>query len=593
MTSKPQSLLGKFLVWRVKHISHRQFVLLLSIVIGFLAGIAAVVIKNSVHFIQELLIHDSIKEYKSYLYFAYPLIGIAVAVVFIKYVIRNRVGHGIPTVLHTISKRNGIMKRYQMFASVITSAFTVGFGGSVGLEGPTVSTGSALGSNIAQAMHLNYKTRILLIGCAAAGAMASIFKAPIAAIVFAIEVFMLDLTLFSLVPLLLASVSAAVTSLFFLGDDVLFHFSLKDAFQLSDIPFYMLLGVVAAIFSVYFTKVYFFIAKFFDRIKNTFNKLLIGGLLLGLLLYLFPPLYGEGYELINSLLEGKAEQVLEHTMFESLNSQFLGVAVFFLAVLLLKIVATSITFGAGGIGGIFAPTLFMGSTMGFLVAKVVNGLGIGKLSESNFTLVGMAGLMAGVLHAPLTAIFLIAELTGGYELFIPLMITSAISFALVKYFLPHSVYTMQLAKRGELLTHNKDQAILTLLKLDSVIENDFMPVKPNMNLGEMVKVVSSCKRNLFPVLNKDNELKGVITLDDIREIMFTPQLYEEVLVKNIMHNPPEVIFYEETMDVVMEKFKGSGAWNLPVIRDGRYVGFVSKSKLFSVYRRKLIEFSGD
>lgn len=593
MTSKPQSLLGKFLVWRVKHISHRQFVLLLSIVIGFLAGVAAVVIKNSVHFIQELLIHDAIKEYKSYLYFAYPLIGIAIAVLLIKYVIRNRVGHGIPTVLHTISKRNGIMKQYQMFASVITSALTVGFGGSVGLEGPTVSTGSALGSNIAQTMHLNYKTRILLIGCAAAGAMASIFKAPIAAIVFAIEVFMLDLTLFSLVPLLLASVSAAVTSLFFLGDDVLFHFSLKDAFQLGDIPFYMLLGVVAAIFSVYFTKVYFFIAKFFEKIKNTFNKLLIGGLLLGLLLYLFPPLYGEGYELINSLLEGKAEEVLEQTMFENLNSQFLGIALFFLGVMLLKIVATSITFGAGGIGGIFAPTLFMGSTMGFLMARVANTLGIGKLSESNFTLVGMAGLMAGVLHAPLTAIFLIAELTGGYELFIPLMITSAISFALVKYFLPHSVYTMQLAKRGELLTHNKDKAILTLLKLDSVIENDFMPVKPNMNLGEMVKVVSSCKRNLFPVLNKDNELKGVITLDDIREIMFTPSLYEDTLVKNIMHNPPEVIFYDETMDVVMEKFKGSGAWNLPVIRDGRYVGFVSKSKLFSVYRRKLIEFSGD
>jgi CIC family chloride channel protein len=480
---------------------------------------------------------------------------------------------------------------YKTYAYLITSALTVGFGGSIGLEGPTVGTGSAIGSNLGRMMHLNFRQRILLIGCATAGAIASIFNAPIAAIIFTIEIFSLDLTLASLVPLLLASVSGAVTSIFIQGNEYLFHYESLAAFELSELPIYGLLGVLTALASVYFTKVYFYFDEFFSKIKGDGKRMLVGGLSLGALIWLVPPLYGEGYETINALLNGEIESVVNQSLlYDWFDGPYIIIALL-LGLVFLKILASVFTIGAGGVGGIFAPTLFVGSALGFAFAYLMNQSGLSTISTTNFSLVGMAGLMAGVLHAPLTAIFMIAEITAGYNLFLPLMTVSAISYLVTRSILPHSIYTMQLAKRGDLITHNKDQAILTLLNIATVVEKDFKKVKPEFTLGELVKVVSRSKRNLFPVIDEEGVLVGVLTLDDFRNIMFDRSLYEETYVSELMSPPPDVVDVKENMSSVMKKFQESGAWNLPVIENGKYLGFVSKSKLFSVYRRKLMEFS--
>ncbi|HAT67167.1 MAG TPA: chloride channel protein, partial [Flavobacteriaceae bacterium] len=401
MPTQRKTLLTRFLIWRLKHISHKQFVFIVSILVGFMAGIGAVIIKNLTHFIQSLLEGKLVKDYHAAFYFIFPIIGFTIVYLYIKYVLRNKVNHGIPSTLFAISKKKGIMKRFQMFGSLIAAPITVGFGGSVGLEGPTVATGAAFSSNLSRFLHLNQSTRTLLIGCAAAGAMASIFKAPIAAIIFAVEVFSLDLTLASLIPLLLASVSAIITSYFFFGNDILLPFSIEDSFELKDIPFYIILGIVAGFVSIYFTEMYERIQKFFDKIASPIKRLIIGGLGIGILIYFIPPLYGEGFDIMNNLVQGNPEAALQNNFLDlDLSNSWtviglLGGLVFF------KVIATSLTFGAGGVGGIFAPTLFMGSIMGYTVAKILNQLGLSfNISESNFTLVGMTGVMAGVLHAP-------------------------------------------------------------------------------------------------------------------------------------------------------------------------------------------------
>ncbi len=590
MTKKPQTLLGRFLVWRARHVSQKQFVLLLSILVGFVSGLVAVILKNSTHFIQKLVQSDFFDEYFNPYYFVVPIIGIIITVI-IKRFFKKRVDEGISSTLYAISRRNGFLAPYKMYASVITSIFTVGFGGSLGLEAPAVSTGSAIGSNLGRLTHINFKQRILLISCATAGSIASIFNAPIAAIIFTIEIFSLDLTFSSLIPLLLASVSGAVTSIFIQGNDYLFHYRSVAAFDISEIPIYAILGVLAALASVYFNKVYFFAEDFFTRIKSKFGKVLLGGGLLGLLIFLIPPLYGEGYETINHLLDNNPQAVIENSFIrEYVSSNFLVIALLF-GLVIFKIFASVFTLGAGGVGGIFAPSLFVGASLGFAFAHSLNQFEALNLVSSNYALAGMAGLMAGVLHAPLTAIFMIAEITGGYELFIPLMLVSAISFLVTRSFLPHSIYTLQLAQRGDLLTHNKDQAILTLLKIDHVIETDFVSIKEEMSLGDLIKVVSTSKRNLFPVLSEDGMLTGVLTLDDFRSIMFDQTLYDNTLVKELMSPPPALVQKSDSMAEVAKKFQKTGAWNLPVLDGEKYIGFISKSKLFSVYRRKLIEFS--
>ncbi|MFA8449063.1 MAG: chloride channel protein [Bacteroidales bacterium] len=590
---KRQSLLGKFLIWRVKHLSDKQFLMILGIIIGFLGGVAAVIIKKSVHFIKELLTNDFAIDYHNYLYFALPMIGILIAVIYTKFIVRQHVGHGIPSVLYAIGKNNGIIKRHNIFSSIITSTFTVGFGGSVGLEGPTVATGAAIGSNIGQMLRFNYKQITLLLGLACAAAMAAIFKSPIAAVVFAIEVIMIDLTMASLVPLLFASATAVLTSYFFLGQTVIYPFHMQDGFHLYNIVYYILLGIFCGLVSVYFTRTYMYVERVFSRMKKWYTRLIIGGLMLGILTFLFPSLYGEGYEAVNTCLSGNTTALFNNSVFYLLKDNFWMTVVLFVMILFFKPIATATTFGAGGVGGIFAPTLFLGAFTGLLFSISVNHFEITSLNTSNFALVGMGGLIAGVLHAPLTAIFLIAELTGGYGLFVPLMITATISYATIRLFVNNSVYTHQLAKRGELITHHKDKAVLSLMKVESLIEKNFVSVDVDSQLRDLVSRIPKTTRNQFPVVDEENNFHGVIDLNDVRDIMFKPELYDSVNVRNLMTVPSSLVDPGESMEEVAKKFQSSGRYNIPVVQEGKYIGFISRANVFLSYRKMLKHFSDE
>ena len=590
-----KKIITKFLKWRYKHISNEHFIYILSAIIGFLAGIGAVTLKNLTHLIQSLLEGRFIKEIHHAFYFIFPIIGLFLVLILIKYVIKKKVGHGIPSTLYAISKLKAVMPQHQMWASILTAPITVGFGGSVGLEGPTVATGAALGSNFSRLLHLNQTKRTLLVGAAAAGAMSSIFKAPIAAIVFAVEIFSLELTMTSMVPLLLASVTAVLTSYFFLGDDVLLHFRIEDKFKLNDVLFFIMLGITSATTSIYFSKMYFSIDDFFKKFSNPFKRLIIGGSLLGVIVFFIPPLFGEGYETINNVLKGNISEITDQNFFHLSSNEVLISILFLVGLVTFKVVAMSFTFGAGGIGGVFAPTLFTGSISGYVFAKIINESTISghHLSEINFAMVGMAGLMAGVLQAPLTAVFLIAEITGGYELFVPLMIVSSISYLVTKKYIPYNIYAAELARKGELMTHDKDKNAMMMINVDTIIEHNFITITPEMKLGKMLKkAVAKSSRNLYPVVNKDMEFLGVVMLDDIRDVMFDKRMYKKIRVRDIMHRTPDIIYYnEDNMPSIMKKFTGSSAWNLPVIKNGKYFGFISKSKLLTAYRRRLIETS--
>jgi len=580
----------RLLILRFKHMGQRQFILILSALIGLLVGLGAVVIKNLVHLIQESLTVGLVQGFHHALYFIFPMIGILLVVVFIKYINKRPVQHGIPSVLHAISKHNGMIRRHNLYSSVISSALTVGFGGSVGLEGPTVATGAAIGSNIGREFRLSYKQIILLLGCACAGAMASIFKAPIAAIVFALEVIMLDLTLASLVPLLVASVTAALTSYLFMGQNVLYAVAIQESFIMKHVPYYIILGIFAGFMSVYFTRVYMFVTGIFERIKSIWSRLLIGGFALGVLVFFIPSLYGEGYEEINHALNGNYTYLFDQFLYEGFRDSTMVLLIILFFLLALKVVATSITFGAGGIGGIFAPSLFVGVNLGLFVAKVMQVLGI-DVPEGNFALVGMAGLIAGVIHAPLTAIFLIAEITGGYELFMPLMIVSTISYATTRFFVSNSVYTIQLAKRGELMTHDKDKNVLLRMKVDSLIEKDFSKIHPEATLGDLITVIKKAHRNIFPVVDQDGIFYGIVKMDDIRHIMFETDSWDTTYVRDLMFMPRFTIKQDESMEDVAKKFHTSSRYNIAVLDDGKYIGFVSRAKVFSTYRNMLKEIS--
>lgn len=586
-------VLKRFLTWRLRHIKDKQFILLVSAFVGFLASIAVVIIKNSASYISSFLTSNFANEYENYGYLAFPMIGILIVVLFVRHFIRQDIGHGVASVLYAISKNNGIIKRHNMFSSIIAGTITVGFGGSVGLEAPTVATGAAIGSNIGRLFHLNYKQIILLIGVATAAAIAAIFKSPIAAIVFALEVLMLDLTMASALPLLVASVTAVISSYFFLGQAVLYPFEIRETFLLKNTIFYIILGILSGLISVYFTKVHIFIERLFVKVKHWYVKLLIGGSILGVLIFLFPSLYGEGYESINASLQGDINFLYDKSIFYSLKDNMGIIFLLFLMIILFKVVASSVTFGAGGIGGIFAPTLFIGSIAGLFFAKLVNYFGLGLLPEGNFALVGMAGLIAGVLHGPLFAIFLIAEITGGYHLIVPLMITATISYGTIKIFLSHSVYTHELARKGQLFTHHKDKAVLSLMRVDKLIERDFKSIGREGTLGDLVKIIVTSQRNIFPVVDHDNNFSGIIRLDDIRHIMFKSELYEEVKVSALMIVPEYTIDPDESMEEVAKKFQESGKFNLAVIKDGKYYGFISRAKVFSKYRLLLKYFSDD
>ena len=596
-----QKSLKRFLTLRYKYISQKNFVYVLCILVGLMVGLASVFLKNITFAIQAGL-DKGIAFSQNQLYFILPVIGLLLVYLFKKYFIKKPleptippfIKRAIPSLLYSLLRQKGLLSYKLIYHPLILAPITVGFGGSVGLLGPAITSGSALSSNLSRFLRVDRKTRTLLIACATAAAMASMFKSPIAGIVFAIEVFSLDLAFASLLPLLIASICSILTSYFFLGKEVLFDFVVSDKFSIHDTVFYIILGIGTGIASLYFTKIYFAIYAFFDRFKTRFAKLLVGGLAIGIMLYFIPPLYGEGLSFTRDLFNGNYLNALGSNPFDKYLDNIWVVIVLLLGFTLFKVIAMTTTFAAGGVGGVIVPTMVMGSALGNVIAKTLNNLGLGfQVSEANFTLIGMAGLIAGVIHAPLTAIFLIAEITGGYALFLPLMITVAISYLITKQYMEHTIYTRELAERGDLITHDRDKNVLTTMRLESVIERNFIQLGPKMTFGEMLhEGVSKSARNLFPVTDSENQFLGVILLDDIRELLFDQKLYDTSFVEDYMHNPPDIIIFEvDTMQTVMDKFQDSGAWNLPVIKNGKYDGFISKSKLLTAYRQQLINFN--
>ena len=582
-----------FLRWREKHIKEKTFVIILSLIVGIIGGFAALVLKTLIHFISGALTsHLDITE-GNYLFFIYPVVGILITILFVKYVVRDNISHGVTKVLYAISQNKSRLKRHNMYSSLLASSITIGFGGSVGAEGPIVYTGAAIGSNLGSWMRLSPRVLMILVGCGAAAGIAGIFKAPIAGMLFTLEVLMLDLTTVSVMPLLIASITGATIAYVFTGYDVEFFFIQSEPFATSRIPFAILLGIFTGLVSLYFTRVINVMENYFSSLKKQWLKFAAGGAMLSVLVFIFPPLYGEGYGSIVSLLGGNVEGILDGSIFYADRDNMWFILGFIALIILTKVFATSATTGSGGIGGTFAPSLYVGCMAGFFFASLINHLFGLDLSVKNFALMGMCGVMSGVMHAPLMGIFLTAELTGGYELFLPLLIVSTLSYGTIKMFEPYSIYAMRLAQRGELLTHHKDKAVLTLLKINNVIETDFISVRPEMSLKEMVEVISKSNRNLFPVVDESGRLLGVVLLDEIRNIMFRPDLYRRMFVHTFMSMPPASIEVGESMERVMKIFDDTGAWNLPVVEGGRYVGFVSKSKIFNSYRRVLRHYSED
>lgn len=569
----------------------QTLIYLLSFVVGLVSALAAVVMKNTIHYTHELFTQGVMRGAGGILSIAYPLFGIALTVLLVKYVVRDSISHGVSRVLYAISRRKSYIKRHNNWSSILASSLTIGFGGSVGAEAPIALTGASIGSTIGRYFNLNYKNVTLLLGCGAAGAISGIFKAPIGGILFTLEVLMLDLTMSSIVPLLIASVTAATVAFFFMGDNVLFSFQVSHSFLLAELPYYLILGVFCGFVGLYFTRATIGIEKLFKKIKNAWVRMVTGGLILGGLIYFLPALYGEGYETVMLLLKAEGGMEPGAVMFGDRASTFWVFAVMMAALILIKVVATASTNGAGGVGGIVAPVLFTGGVAGYFLSSLMNHLFGLSLVESSFTLTAMAGVFAAVLHAPLTAIFLIAEITGGYGLLIPLIMTSTIGFVTARSFQKHSIYTEQLAASGELITHDKDKAVMTLLDWSKEVEKDLLTVNPDENLGDLVKQISQSNRNIFPVVDEFNILEGVVLLDDVRDKMFNQELYDKVTVRDLMTLPPSYIDISERGDAVLDAFERTGAWNLPVLDKGEYVGFISKSRIFSAYRELLRQFS--
>ena len=582
------------LMWREKHIKESIFVLILSFLVGVACAVAAFLLKSIIALIQHAITSLFPTDELNYWYLMLPAVGITLASLFVRYIVKDDISHGVTKILYAISQRKAIIKVHNMWSSIVASAVTIGFGGSVGAEAPIVLTGSAIGSNLGRAFHLDQKTLMLLVGCGAAGAIGGIFKAPIAGVMFTLEVLLLDMTMTSIVPLLISSITANAFSYLMMGSEAMFRFENAVPFELGRIPFIIVLGVVCGLVSLYFTRGMNRLEGFFKKIDRPYRKIAIGGAMLSLLIFFFPPLYGEGYDTIASLLSGEVSEVFRQSPFYAYRAETWVVILYLSLIVFFKIFASAATNGAGGTGGIFAPSLFVGCITGFAVATAMNLFGIGIPSQ-NFAFAGMAGLMSGVMHAPLTAIFLIAELTGGYDLFMTLMITSVVSYLTIILFEPHSLYAMRLAQKGELMTHHKDRAVLSMLKMENFIETDVEMVNPEMKLGELVKIISRSSHNVFPVVDKATGiLVGIMPLDEVRNIMFRPDLYKRFSVRKLMIAVPAKINVSQSMDKVMDLFEDSGAWSLPVVDDnGRYIGFVSKTKIFNSYRHVLVHFSDD
>ena len=599
MTEK-KSLFQRFLAWRTKKIKDKHFILILSFVVGILTALAASLLKFLIEYIKHFLTENFDTTGVNWLYLVYPVVGILLTGLFIRNVVRDDISHGVTKILYAISRRQSRIKRHNTWSSLFASAITIGFGGSVGAEAPIVLTGSAIGSNLGSVFKMEHRTLMVLVGCGAAGAVAGIFKAPIAGLVFTLEVLMIDLTMGSLLPLLVSSVTAATVAYILHGTEAMFEFRMDEPFLMERIPAVLLLGILCGLVSLYFTRAMNRIEGVFRRYSNSYIKLAIGGVMLSILIFMFPSLYGEGYDTIHMLLNGTTaadwDKVMDNSIFYGYGNLLL---VYLALVVLFKVFATSATNGGGGCGGTFAPSLFLGCVVGFVFSHFCNGYSLAPLisdniPEKNFALMGMAGMMSGVMHAPLTGVFLIAELTGGYDLFLPLMMVSVSSYLTIMIFEPHSIYSMRLAQKGELITHHKDKSVLTLMNIESVVETDFQQVHPENDLGEMVKVISKAKRNMFPVVDARGILLGIVVLDDIRNIIFRQELYHRFTVGRFMVVPPARINMDDSMEEVMRKFDETKAWNLPVVdEDGKYKGFLSKSRVLNTYRQTLVDFSED
>ena len=588
-------IIDRLILWREKYLSERQFIILLSLFVGVASALAGVLMKFLIHQIETLLTNHFDQLGFNWLYLVYPVVGIWLTSLFIRYIVKDDIGHGVTKILYAISRKQSKIKPHNCWTSVVASSITIGFGGSVGGEAPIVLTGSAIGSHLGQLFKIDHRNLMVLVGCGAAGAIAGIFKAPIAGVVFTLEVLMLDLTMHSLLPLLVSCVTATCVTYVFSGTSAMFDFNLNNPFVIDRVPSSILLGICCGFLSLYFTRAMNWFENIFAKLKTPYRKLALGGSVVSILIFFFPSLYGEGYSLINTLLTGQNAAdwgvVMDRSMFYGMDNLLL---VYLGLIILFKVFATTATNGGGGCGGTFAPSLFLGCIMGFIFARLWNtgNLDLVNVPETNYSLLGMAGVMSGVMHAPLTGMFLIAELTGGYDLFVPLMIVSVSSYLTIIAFEPHSIYSMRLAKKGELLTHNKDAAIMTLMSMDDLIEKDFLTVTPDMTLGELVSTIAKARRNIFPVVDGAGHLKGIIQMDDIRNIMFRQELYRRYSCQQLMVDPPCVINIMESMMAVMRKFDETNAWNLPVeSKDGKFLGFISKSRVFSTYRQVLVDFS--
>ena len=581
----------------LQRLPERNMLLVLSLFVGIACGLASVLLKEAIEWIHHGLTSWFGPEVTfNYLYLIYPGIGMLIAMLFVRHVIKDNIGHGVTKVLLAVSKNESKIRPHNMWSSLLASSVTIGFGGSVGAEAPIVYTGAAIGSNMARYMGMSYKNMTILLGCGAAGAVAGIFKAPLAGVLFTLEILLFNISMSSILPLLLSTVSATVVSYLFLGDSLPFECTLAP-FEMHNIPFYVVLALFCAAFSVYFTRTTLWLEDRIKSVKNPYRRWAMSAVCLGLLIFLFPPLYGEGYEYVSVLLNGGQNDLDGRTVLSFFMDSNWTIPLFFLLILILKVFSMSFTNAGGGVGGTFGPTLFVGAIAGFVVARVINlifaGTGI-SVPEQNFVLVGMAGLMAGVMQAPMTAIFLIAEISGGYELLIPLILTATISFGATRMVEQYSIYTKRIANRGELLTHDSDQAVLTLLKTGDLIESDFTTVRIDDTLGALVDAVSKSSRNIFPVIDSKKHFQGYVSLEDIRKDMFKKDLYDSLHVYNFMRSTPEYVYIDEKMDAVMAKFEKTGAWNLPVVdKDRTYLGFVSKSKIFSAYRDQLKQVSHD
>ena len=593
-----RNLLASILRWRRAHLNYNQFLIIISFFVGIFTALAGLVLKWFIHQIQHLLTYQFNVEHDNWLYLIYPIVGIWLTMLFIRYVVRDDIGHGVTKILFALSRKQSIIRRHNTWTSIVASAITIGFGGSVGAEAPIVLTGSAIGSNLGRVFRLSGKQLIILVGCGAAGAVAGVFKAPIAGLVFVLEVLMIDLTMSSLLPLLVSSVTATALVFAVSGTTPIFEFHLQDAFQVDRIPAYIFLGIVCGLIALYFTRTMNSFEGVFRRIQGRYRKLFVGGLTLSLLIYLFPPLYGEGYDLINLLLNGSGDadwaEAMDRSLFYGHNNLLL---IYLSFIILLKVFASTATNGGGGCGGIFASSLFLGCVGGFVFSRVWNMydvFGLGPVPEHNFAMLGMAGLMSGVMHAPLTGIFLIAELTGGYGLFMPLMIVAVCAYLTIRAFEPHSIYAMRLAQRGELLTHNTDHSILTLMSMDSVIQHYDHVLYPDMTLADVATQVSNSKNHVFPVVNRQMELIAIVYLDDIRHLIFRTELYREFRVSQLMTQPLARLTTSDSMEVVIREFDRTRAWTLPVVdTEAHFVGFIRKSAVLTVYRQMLADFSTD